>query len=150
VQQLLEYWREVLHGDLAGFADPGTRVEIALRGRDLSAKWQLRNREFEESFFVDNSGDFRWHDKRGDGHRTYPEFLSSAIMADFDHLSYAIGRRFPLLDHCVPTKAQLSNGSAKDTTTHSDEMLLDAVDKSLRLRSGKTQLIFVKGRRRRR
>jgi hypothetical protein len=87
VQQLLEYWREVLRSDLAGFADPGTRVEIALSGRDLSAKWQLRNREFEETFFVDNSGDFRWHDKRGDGHRTYPEFLSSAIMADFDDLS---------------------------------------------------------------
>ena len=145
VHQLLEYWRDVLRNDLAGFADPGTLVEIALSGRDLLAKWQLRNRQFEEAFFVDNSGDFRWHDKRGDGHRTYPEFLSSAKMADFDHLSYAIGRRFPLFDHYVPTKAQISNGIPTDATEYSDQMLLDTVDKFLSLRSGKTQLIFVKG-----
>ena len=43
MHQLLQYWRDVLRTDLAGFADPGTSVEITVNGRDLSAKWQLRS-----------------------------------------------------------------------------------------------------------
>lgn len=145
MHQLLHYWRDVLHTDLAGFADPGTQVEVIQSGRDLRARWHLRNRSFEEVFFIDGSGDFRWRDRRGDDRRTYPEFLSSPIMADFDQLSSAIARRFKLLEHYVPTKAHLNSTADAKDTSYSDEILLSTVDTSLRSQSGKTQLIFVKG-----
>lgn len=143
MDDLLQYWKEIIERDLKGFADPRTEVEVRHSNRNLIAKWVYRGRDRTASFRLTPEGDFRWQEE-GEIAKAEPyrKFLLSEAMADFTQLSSAISQAFCEEPHYVPTKAI---AESSPSTSESDVLLRRVVTESLESGYSKTRLVFVKG-----
>jgi hypothetical protein len=140
MDEVLLYWQGTIEKDIAGFADPRTKVSVESEQRKLAAQWTVRGRPRSAVFQLSGDGDFRWLD-RGT-RRPYREFLVSEEMGDFTQLSASIARAFPVETTYVPTKARTEQAQHEQV---SDTLVLSEVGASFERVSGRTKLFFLKG-----
>ena len=80
-RELLDYWRNRIEQDLAPFADPGTTLEVAMTGRAVTVRWEMRAEHKEALFFL-SAGLDSVQVSFGGRTYSYSSFLASEGMAD--------------------------------------------------------------------
>lgn len=80
-RELLDYWRKRIEQDLAPFADPGTTLDVAVVGRAVTVRWEMRAEQKEAQFSL-SAGLDSVQVAFGGRTYSYSSFLASEGMAD--------------------------------------------------------------------
>jgi len=145
MNQLAEAWKTRLEEDLAGFADRKSLLAVEVEGTTLRAGWTARGRQESELFGVTAEGSLRWLSGPTE-QESYPEFLMSEGMADFDQFASAIGREVTRERAFVASDADVDRGFDRGSSVRATPgALAELVDHGRAQAEGRTSLFFLKG-----
>jgi hypothetical protein len=140
----LDAWEMELDADLRSFIDRGTEPRFESDGRTLRASWQVRGQEHEALFELDTGNSLRWVDGPS-GNDSYPTFLKSDLMADFQRFATACRATMPREAEFVASEAIIDEGLRQQVDLLTPKKLGDMTADSLTQNQALTRLFFLKG-----